>query len=162
MHLFLIISGYGFFIAAVGDFLILLALSYAGTGFGFGDLRKDVLKILAVSVIVGLIDGAWSLSPGQSFAFYAITAVIHSVVLRLFFFDDISNTEAGIVAVGRQIIYMIVLVAILAALASHPQRNAQADGPRAAPPVFIGVAVSTTDWPEDTWLDYSVRRYSIQ
>jgi hypothetical protein len=118
---FLTVLVYSLCLAAIGDFLILLALNYAGTGFGFGSIKIDIAKLLAVAVIVGLIDAAWSLAPRHDFVFHAITAIVHAVVLTLFFFRDLSHHEALIVAVGQRIIYFVVSVTILAAIVSSTQ-----------------------------------------
>ena len=118
MASFLTVSLFSFIVVAIGDFIILYILTYAGTGFGFGDLKKDILKLLCVSVIIGLVDGAWSLAPVQHIAFHGITVFVHAFVLAVFFFEEMARQEAFIVAVCQRILYLVIAVTILAATAS--------------------------------------------
>ena len=115
MQAFVVAAIFSFVVACVGSFVSLLLLSYAGTGFGFGDLRKDLLKLAIVALLVGLIDGAWTFMPNQHWSFYVITSVVHAIALSIAFFGDLSIKEAGLAAVGCRILYIIVGVTILAA-----------------------------------------------
>lgn len=115
MYAFVIITIVGFVLTLIGSFVCLLLLNYAGTGFGFGNIPKDLLKIAVVSVIIGLIEGAWTFSTRQSLAFNVLTALVHGIILTLFFFEDLSFKEGVLVGVGCQMIYLAATLTIFVA-----------------------------------------------
>ena len=114
MRVFSIVGLYSACITAVGSGLFLLALSYLGTGFGFGDLKKDVLKLATVSVLVGVADGLWTFAPMHHWSFHVIVMLVHGILLRIFFFEDLSGKEASMVVVVTRVFYFIVALVLMA------------------------------------------------
>jgi hypothetical protein len=99
-------------IAFVVSFVCLLIFSYAGTGFGFGDLKQDLVKLVFIGLVVGAVDAAWQLLPWQHWSFYALTAVVHIGALRAAFMPDLSAAEATAPAVVTRLVYIGVLLKI--------------------------------------------------
>jgi len=116
MPFYVTIALYSAIITAVGTGLSLLALSHLGTGFGFGDVLKDTLKIALVSVLVGVADALWSLAPVHHWSFHVIVALVHGFLLRMFFFYELSGKEATMVAVVTRVLYFLVALVLLLAV----------------------------------------------
>ena len=114
MSPFVAVGLYSACIAVAGSFFFLLALSYLGTGFGFGDIKKDLLKIAFVSALVGLADAAWSLVPIHHWSFHLITMLVHGILLRVAFFEALSKKEASMVAVVSRVLYFLVALFLMA------------------------------------------------
>lgn len=101
-------------ITAVGSGLFLLALSYFGTGFGFGDVRKDLLKIAIVSAPVGVVDALWSFVPMRHWSFHVLAVIVHGILLRLFFLEGLCNKEAFLVAFVSRVLWLLISFSIYA------------------------------------------------
>ena len=106
-------------ITAVGSVLSLLALSHLGTGFGFGDLEKDLLKIAVVSVLVGVAEPLMWSAPVQHWSFHIVVILVHAILLRLLFFNDLSSQEAFMVAVVTRVLYF--LTGLVLKMLAHPR-----------------------------------------
>lgn len=110
MPFYVTIGLYSACITAVGSGISLLALSYLGTGFGFGEIAKDMLRIVIVSVLVGVADILWSLAPVHHWSFHVIVMLVHGFLLRVFFFHELSGKEATMVAVvTRALLFLVSL-----------------------------------------------------
>ena len=114
MQVFVTVWLYSACLTGVGSGLFLLALSYMGTGFGFGDLEKDLLKLAAVSLLVGVADGLWTFLPMHHWSFRVIVMIVHWILLRLSFFEDLSSKEASMVAVVTRVFYFIAALVFMA------------------------------------------------
>ena len=112
---FVLLTVFSLGLGLIGNFLMLLALSYLGTGFGFGDLKNDGTRIFLVSLGLGLADGAWAFSPVYHWSFLVISAVVHWVLLQAVFGGDLSSREAGMVAVCYRVLYFGVAVFVAGA-----------------------------------------------
>jgi len=119
MRVFAVVGLYSACITAVGSGLFLVALSYLGTGFGFGDLKKDLLKLAAVSALVGAADGLWTFAPMRHWSFHVMVMLVHGILLRLFFFEDLCSKEATMVAVVTRVFYFIVALVLMAVVHSN-------------------------------------------
>ena len=119
MQVFLMVGLLSACLTAVGSGLFLVALSYMGTGFGFGDLKKDLLKLAAVSALVGVADGLWTFAPMHHWSFHVIVMLVHGILLRLFFFEDLSGKEASMVAVVTRVFYFIAALVLMAMVQSN-------------------------------------------
>ena len=107
------VAGISFIGLSIGSFLALLFLNFLGTGFGYGDLKKDLLRIAGVATIVACVEGGWSFAPARHWTFAIITTVIHAIVFKLFFMEELETTEAVMAAVicrGVLIIAGMILV----------------------------------------------------
>lgn len=104
-------------VTLIGSFLALLGLSYAGTGFGYGDLRRDLLKLAAVSAVIGAVEAGWYFVPGYHWSFHALTVLAHTLLLRAFFLEEISMQEASMVAVATRVAFIYLAFASLATTA---------------------------------------------
>jgi hypothetical protein len=93
--------------ASAGAFIGLLICAYSGLGFGFGDLKWDIVKCLALGVIVVLLAyGLISLSPVPQILF--VMPVVMFVCLKLFWMD-LEGVE--IVIVGCTLLCAIAVTA---------------------------------------------------
>ena len=114
MSPFVAVGLYSACIAAVGSFTFLLALSYLGTGFNFDNIMKDLSKIAFVSSLVGLAEAAWLLGAIHHWSFHLIIMLVHGILLRVVFFEDLSKKEASMVAVASRVLYFLVALVLMA------------------------------------------------
>jgi len=119
MQVFVIVGLYSACLTGLGSGLFLLALSYMGTGFGFGDLKKDLLKLAAVSLLVGAADGLWTFLPMHHWSFHVIIMIVHWILLKLLFFEDLSTKEASMVVVVTRVFYFLVALFLMAVMHSN-------------------------------------------
>ena len=97
---------------AVGAFVGLWICCYAGLGFGFEDLRWDILKCLALAAITILVAYvAVSLSPAPQVLF--LVPIVMAVCMKLFWLD-IEGIEMMIVGFSA-----LSATGIAAGLARH-------------------------------------------
>lgn len=90
---------------AAGTFAGLLLCSYLGLGFGFGDLKYDVLKCLALAAIVLVPASAllcWAPHPGVILPFL----IVWFIVMKLLWLD-LEKAEivvTGLVALSATVV----------------------------------------------------------